>query len=128
MNTKLEKSFVSYLTIGVIVTLMDWLTFYALVNLFQVHYQYSITISFITGAVIKFGLNKSVTFKNKSKKYAKQVTAYSLMVFISWVLSLLLMQIFIEVLSFEQFTSRVITSILILFFGYFFDKNLTYKS
>lgn len=127
MNFKLEKNFLKYFMVGAASTLLDWGTFYVFTTLLLVHYQFSVSLSFFIGAFIKFFLNKSITFKNKSKKVSKQAILYSVMVITSWVLSLLLMHLLVELVMLAPFTSRMVTTFVILFYGYFYDKNITYK-
>ncbi|PIU61726.1 hypothetical protein COX58_03135 [archaeon CG_4_10_14_0_2_um_filter_Archaea_38_6] len=121
-----KKQFFSYVGVGVIATLTDWIVFFVLFSLSGLYYQYAVSFAFISGALVKFGLNKRFTFRDKSRKF-RQLGFYALMVCLSYVFTLVLMYFLVEILLFNGLISRAATTFLVLFFGYFFDKNVTFN-
>lgn len=83
---------VRYLSIGAVVVLVDVVLFQTLVML-HVFLPLTTTIAFLTATLVHFTLNKLWTFRVKGKPHAYQVTAYLIIL----VMSFLITQLIIEV-------------------------------
>lgn len=122
------NKFVSYFSVGVFVTLLDWIIFFIFYNILEINYLLVVSVSYLFSATNKFLLNKYLTFKNKSKKIFKQYLLFMVMVFFYWLLSLIFMYLLIDILLVEGFLSRVITTFILMFVGFLFDKYITYNN
>lgn len=67
MTIKISKEFIIYCVVGMINTLVGTGTAIICLNLFLLPYSISTTMSYITGIIVSFFLNKKYTFKNKDK-------------------------------------------------------------
>jgi len=123
MNTK----FLKYAFIGAVATLLDWGAFYLLSFELNVYYQIAVFISFTLGATTKFLFNKFITFKNYSKRFARQISIFVVVSIIGVLASAFFMYVFVDVLQVHKFLSRVITTIIVLFLNYFLDSSFTFR-
>ena len=67
MTIKISKEFIIYCIVGMINTLVGTGTAIICLNLFLLQYSVATTMSYITGIIVSFFLNKKYTFKNKDK-------------------------------------------------------------
>lgn len=118
--------FGSYVAVGVIATLCDWMVFQLSNHYFSVSYQFALLFGLLSGSAIHYILNKSVTFRCRSRQYVRQISLYLLMTLFSYFASLLFMSILLHGLHFSAFLSRAIVTFLMLYPNYFLHKTVTF--
>lgn len=67
MNIKISKEFIKYCLVGIVNTVVGTTTAFLALNLFLLNYTISTALSYITGIIVSFILNKKYTFKNTDK-------------------------------------------------------------
>jgi len=114
-----------YLTSSTIATLIDWLIFYILSTCTGLLYIISYIISFGTGFIVKFILNKEFTFV--IKEYNKKMfLSYCLVNVGTFILGAILMWLFVDVIHLVSFTGRVWTTIIVFIYNFLMDKKFVF--
>jgi dolichyl-phosphate beta-glucosyltransferase len=127
-NIKKNIVFLKYSIVWVSSTIVDMLSLYIFVDILNINLYLSVVISFLLAVINWFLLNKIWTFDDKSKKYKRQFVKF-LIVSIIWLcLSLSFMYIFVDVLDIYYLLSKALTSIIVLFWNYFWNKTWTFSS
>lgn len=124
----LKIQFIKYCTVGTIAAAVDFLMLYVFTEFFGIYYLISNFLSFIFSATTNFLLNKYWTFGNGKKALNKQFAYFLFIVIIGLSFGTLLMYFFTEKLGFWYMTSKILTIIIVLFWNYIGNKNLTFKS
>lgn len=119
--------FVRYVIAGAGATIIDWGSFYLLAVVFQLHYQFSLIISFTLGTAANYTLNKLFTFQCQSKKIAAQFSVHLGVAAISLGLSSLIMFYLVEIILFSKIFARVITTFIMLIVNYLIIKKTTFN-
>ena len=79
MKIKISKEFIKYCFVGVVNTLVGTTTAFVALNVFLLNYAISTTLSYITGIIVSFILNKKYTFKNTDKAGIQFVKFFMIM-------------------------------------------------
>jgi putative flippase GtrA len=127
IKSTLKRDFVRFFIVGGISTIVDWIVFYLLAFLALSHYQLALVVGFSCGAITNYSLNKTYTFKSKTKKIASQFTIFILFATGALILSIGLMYLFIDLLIIHKMISRIITTGIIFVINYFVHKNITFN-
>ena len=80
-------------------------------------------VTFLTG----FWLNRNVAFSGSPLKTSRQLFRYAVSVAGSFVVSYILMKIFVEVCGFYPSPSNVLTSLLCIVYSYLMSKYYTFR-
>jgi putative flippase GtrA len=121
-----SSTFIRYGIVGAIATAVDWGSFYISAYLLNLYYQISLVISFVLGTLSNYILNRTITFKSKTKNKA-QIAVHFGISLISLGISSLLMFLFIEKLFIGKMVARISTTALVFFLNYFMHKNITFN-
>lgn len=116
-----------YLIVGAAATLIDWGTFYVLAVELHFHYQFGLAIAFILGSLTNYIFNKIFTFECKSKQIFEQFSLQIIVSLASLLLNSGIMYAFIGILLFEKMTSRIITTLIMLFINFLLQKHITFN-
>lgn len=82
----LKEELIYYILIGIIVVFVDFVSYHFFIKYFSIDYSNSKRLSYLTGAVLSFLLNKYITFKSSKKKISEPIL-FSILYFISFVLN-----------------------------------------
>ena len=119
--------FIRYFSVGVVVTLVDWGSFYWLALLIGLHYQLSLAISFSLGGITSYTCNKIFTFKSKSRKIIGQFSIFILLSLFSLLLSSGIMFVLVDLVLIHKMFSRILTTFTLVFINYLLHKYITFN-
>jgi putative flippase GtrA len=124
--------FVKYMGVGVIGTLVDMGLLYFLVSFFNTYYLYGNILSYSTGAVVNFYLNKRYTFNNKYKKVHFQILSFAIVTAGGWMISEVLLYVLVDNLfknssNTTVMLSKVIATFIVVVYNYIVNKRTTFK-
>lgn len=123
----LKIRFLKYTFIGGIATLLDWGIFFLLSYLIGLNYIFSVFVAVSFAASVKFFLNKFITFKDRSKKYFRQIGVFALVNILAIFLNILFMIFFVEIFFLEKMSSKIITTFIVVILNYNLDRKWTYR-
>ncbi len=124
--------FFKYMGVGVIGTIVDLAVLYSLVGFGDVFYMYANVVSYAAGTVVNFFLNRCYTFNNTYKKVHFQFMSFAAVAAIGWVLSEILLYIFVTYLFGDSsdltvMVSKVMATFIVFIFNYIVNKRTTFK-
>lgn len=135
INELLKKyeEIIRYLIIGVLTTVVSLLTYYLLSYTVldpKVTLQLQITniISWIASVTFAYFTNRKYVFKVQEQKNLKEASKFYISRLTTLVLDMLLMQIFVIKLKFNDKIIKLIVQVIIIVLNYILSKFLVFKS
>lgn len=116
-----------FLVIGCITTCVDISLLWVFTDLCGLWYLVSAGLSYCTGALFSFGLNKSYNFKNASQNYVKQASAFLLIATSSLMVNLLIISLCVEVWSFNYLVAKVLATGVAFLWNYVGQSGVTFR-
>jgi putative flippase GtrA len=86
INDSFRKELMCYITIGIFAVLIDYISYLFFINIFSIDFSNSKRLSYLTGAIFSFILNKRITFKYKEKNISAPIL-FSILYFSSFILN-----------------------------------------
>ena len=130
---KKYEEIIRYLIIGVLTTVVSLLTYYLLSYTVldpKVTLQLQITniISWIASVTFAYFTNRKYVFKVQEQKNLKEASKFYVSRLTTLVLDMLLMQIFVIKLKFNDKIIKLILQLIIIVLNYLLSKFLVFKS
>ncbi len=130
---KKYEEIIRYLIIGVLTTVVSLLTYYLLSYTVldpKVTLQLQITniISWIASVTFAYFTNRKYVFKVQEQKNLKEASKFYVSRLTTLVLDMLLMQIFVIKLKFNDKIIKLIVQVIIIVLNYVLSKFLVFKS
>lgn len=125
---KLPTQFLFFAFFGGLATLVDWGLFYLTHIRLGWHYLFSVTLTFILGSLISFSGNKYFNFCDSSRQVVRQYTLFVTVAGVGLLITYGLLIVLIDKLGLPAMAARIITTGLVLFYNYFSQKNITFKT
>ena len=120
--------FFRYAFVGGIATVVDWAVQYVLTVLW-VHYLIAAVFAFLSGLLVNYFLSKIFVFKAQEAKVNAlwEFVIYAVIGVIGLGITVGLMFILTDVAGLYFMLSKVITTVIVLFWNYFARKVIIYK-
>jgi len=122
---KSKKRFITYIIMGSIAAVVDLALLFILTEYAHIFYLKSAVISFLASSFVHYGLNKTITFKNKSKKYALQFIVTMVVAVVGLILNLGILFSLVSLGLWYMF-AKIIALLVIVVFTYNLNKHVTY--
>lgn len=123
----LLRQFVVYAAVGAVATAVDWGSFYACIKPLGIHYALAVVVSFLLGATTNYTLNRWITFRDRTKAIAAQVTVYAAVSLVSLLMSVGLMALGVEVVHLSPMGARIVTTGVMLLANFAMHKAMTFN-
>ena len=124
-NESFKKELVIYLIVGLIVVLVDFISYNLYNSKFSIDFSLSKRLSFLTGSTFSFFLNKYFTFKSPKWKIS-EIFSFSVIYFSSFVLNSFTHDVLLNYLSGNYpFIIATFVSVLINYLG---QKLIVFKN
>lgn len=123
----LKFELIKFFIVGGISTIIDWSSFYLIGIILGIHYQISLVIAYTLGGITNYTLNKLFTFQNKSKQITLQFITFFTLAFISLLISMTIMFIFVEIFYINEMISRILTTFIVFIINYAMHKFVTFN-
>ena len=124
----LNRQFISYIFFGILTTLVDFIVFYISNSIFNINYILSTIFGWILAVIFAYITNKFFVFNsNKKENILKEIFSFFYFRFLSLILSIIFMVLFIEILNINESISKIIVNIFVVLANYFFSKVFIFK-
>ena len=121
-----QKQFVLYLILGGILTLCEWVGFYVLTFIAQIHYLISSVIMFVAISLLGLFVYKRAIFGRSHLSLGREVSAiYAINIF-GIALNSLILWLCVEFFGANAMLVKIIVSFLVAFYGFFARKKFVY--
>jgi len=121
--------FFRYLFVGGVATVVDWGVLFVLTDFAHIYVLVSTSIAFLAGLVTNFLLSKQLVFKASEARMnpVMEFLSYALIGIIGLGITELIMILFTNHWRLHYMLSKVIATILVLFWNYTARKFIVYK-
>lgn len=118
--------FIMYIICAGIATIVDVGSLYYLTAIIGIHYLWSAAIAYSLGMATNYTLNKVFSFKNKSKKIARQFMLFAIVAIIGLLLNQIIMWLLVEYGGLYFMTAKMISICIVVLWSYYGHKKLTF--
>ena len=133
MNTLIKKLnlvdvklFSGYVVFAGIATVVDLALLYSLTTFMDLHYLASAAIGYFFGMITNFTLNKTINFKNRSKKVMQQFGLFTVVALIGLGLNQLILWSLVEHADMWYMYAKVISIMIVMFWSFYGHKKITF--
>ncbi|HWQ66137.1 MAG TPA: GtrA family protein [Methanospirillum sp.] len=116
-----------FMIIGCITTCIDIMLIWAFTDLLGIWYLVSAGLSYGTSAMVSFGLNKFLNFKNESHEYVKQGSSFLIIASGSLMLNLIIISLCVELWSINYLIAKVIATGVAFILNYYGQSVVTFR-
>lgn len=120
-------TFAKYVFFAGIATIVDIVLLFIFTEKFHIFYLVSACFSYILGGIVHYLLNKRFTFKNTSKKIARQLSVFFAVAFIGLGLTQLLLFITVELFRIWYLYAKGISIALVMIWNFTGHKFITFN-
>ena len=127
---KENKEILNYLIFGVLTTVVNYVSYFAATKLFGINYLVANVIAWFISVVFAYVTNKFWVFENKSvevKALVKEIFLFVSARVMSGGIETLFLFIFVSLLGFDDGVIKIIASVFVVVFNYFFSKLIIFK-
>ncbi len=123
---------ISYLIVGVITTFVSWGVFHLLTYLLDsqkpLQLFFNETLNWAAGVLVAYPLNRKFVFKSNNNDLKKEIFSFIFSRVVTFVLSYILMWLFVNVLEVNEYISKyIIVSSIIVITNYIFSKIFVFR-
>lgn len=120
INDKIIKEFVSYLFVGAVSTLVEWIGFWAFNGLFNWQYLISTALAFCISTQVNLVLGRKMTFKEVCKETieTKELISIYMASLVGLVFNLVIMYVLVSKLHVLEFVSKMIATGIVFFWNF----------
>lgn len=123
-----KKQFLLYLILGGILTLCEWVGFYALVYVAKVHYLLSSVVMFVVISALGLVVYKKAIFGASHLSAKAEVSAIYAINIAGLAINSLILWILVEFVGLESLLGKIIASFLVAFYSFFARKRFVYQA
>jgi len=118
--------FFRYIVVGGSSALIDLIAFTVAVKMFDIHYLYANVISFIVAFIWNYGTSVLWVFESKHSRKKEFFMVLGIAALgLLW--TEILLYLFVEYVSFDEFWAKVLTQIIVLFWNFWMRKKVVFK-
>lgn len=131
LNKFINKETISYLVFGVLTTLVDAIVFFIGNKIFNIEYILATIIAWVLAVLFAYVTNKIWVFNSKNMEkdvLIKEAIAFFIARGISLAFTIVWMVFTVEVISLDEFISKVLANIFVVIMNYFFSKIFIFKN
>lgn len=128
---KRYKEVINYLIVGGLTTIVSIVIYYIFTKVFHVNYMISNAISWVGSVLFAYITNKKFVFMSKCDtkiEVIKEIYQFFKYRIISFVIDILLMYVFVELINIDDMISKVIVQIIVIILNYVFSKLFVFKN
>lgn len=123
---------ISYLIVGVITTFVSWGVFHLLTYLLDsqkpLQLFFNEILNWAAGVLVAYPLNRKFVFKSNNNDLKKEIFSFIFSRVVTFVLSYILMWLFVNVLEVNEYISKyIIVSSIIVITNYIFSKIFVFR-
>ena len=130
MNEKTIKQFASYLVVGGMATVVEWMGFFILNQLLGIQYLISTTIAFCISTQANLVLGRKMTFKEACQNGGslKEVISIYAASIIGLMMNLALMYLMVSKMNIPAGLSKIIATGIVFFWNFLIRKLAIYRT
>ncbi len=127
IKREVSKQFLRFCGVGILITIFAYIVFFVLFYFFSINYLISAAISFISGVIAGFALNKVYTFRSKRRNLVT-IPQYFLVYGISFTFAMFSIAFLVESLDLNPIISNLIVQPIIVFMNFLSTKIIVFRN
>ena len=120
------KEALNYIVFGVLTTVVNWIVFQLCIEMFSIDWSIANVIAWIFAVIFAYITNRIIVFQSSSPHVFKELLLFVQFRLVSLLLEMLIMFVLIELISFEPFASKIVTSVVVVIANYIFSKAVIF--
>nr|WP_319538016.1 GtrA family protein [uncultured Methanospirillum sp.] len=116
-----------FLLIGIFTTCVDIGLLWFLTEKTGLWYLVSATVSYCTGSLLSFFLNKSLNYRNQSRDYVRQGSSFLIIAASSFSLNLTVLSIGVEIFQVHYLIAKAGATIVAFLWNYYAQTTITFR-
>jgi len=116
-----------FLLVGIVSSLVDIGLLYSLCEFWGVWYIAAAAISYCTGIVVSYCLNKYLTFHDLKKDYLQQFTTFAVISASCFLVNVCIIWLLVEYASLNYLAAKVIATVCAFFWNYYGQSRITFR-
>ena len=126
------EEIIVYLIVGVLNTIVSWAAWYLCAFTIldaQIVWQNAVlsAIQWVVGVVFGYVMNRKYVFKSKNPRIMKEFLQFSGGRVSTWILDTVMMILLVNILSVNEYVSKIIVAILVMIGNYLISKFLVFN-
>jgi len=121
------KEVLVYIIFGVLTTAVNWIVFQLCIEIFLINWSIANVIAWVFAVIFAYVTNRIIVFHSTSPHIIKELLLFVQFRLVSLILEMLIMFILIEMISFEPFASKIVTSVVVVIANYIFSKAVIFR-
>lgn len=126
------EEIIVYLIVGVLNTIVSWAAWYLCAFTVldaQIVWQNAVlsAIQWVVGVVFGYVMNRKYVFKSKDPRIMKEFLQFSGGRVSTWILDTVMMILLVNILSVNEYVSKIIVAILVMIGNYLISKFLVFN-
>ena len=124
---RLKKELFSYIVFGILTTLVNIITYLFFTRIFGINYLISNIFAWILSVLFAYVTNRIWVFESRNTNIIKEISLFFGGRLFSGIFDVGLMYVFIEILSVNDFISKIIIQIIVVVLNYLISKLIVFK-
>ena len=125
---RLKKELFLYIVFGILTTLVNIITYLFFTRIFGINYLISNIFAWIVSVLFAYVTNRIWVFESRNANIIKEISLFFGGRLFSGIADVGLMYVFIEILSVNDFISKIIIQILVIILNYLISKLIVFKN
>ncbi|MCH5339113.1 MAG: GtrA family protein [Acetatifactor sp.] len=126
------EEIIVYLIVGVLNTIVSWAAWYLCAFTIldaQIVWQNAVlsAIQWVVGVVFGYVMNRKYVFKSKNPRIMKEFLEFSGGRVSTWILDTVMMILLVNILSVNEYVSKIIVAVLVMIGNYLISKFLVFN-
>lgn len=128
MNYQKEfKQIICYLCVGAGATLVEWVVFYFMTQVWTIHYAFATTLAFVLSTFANWFFGRIILFRASDSGLFQELIRIYLASVIGLILNLIIMFVMVDKLSCDEMLSKITATGLVFFWNYGVRRLFIYK-
>ncbi len=121
------REYIMYLVFGVLTTVVNWVIYFPLTNIFHIHYQIANVIAWICAVVFAYFTNREWVFESKNKNKALEFIKFMSGRVFSLLAEMALLFVLIDLISVNENLSKILGAVVVVVLNYIVSKVFVFK-
>lgn len=117
-----------FLFVGIVSSLVDIGLLYSLCEFGGLGYLTAATLSYCTGILVSYSLNKILTFHDRSKDYLVQFTSFAAISFSCLLVNITIIWLLVEMAAFNYLVAKIVATVAAFFWNYYGQSRFTFRA
>lgn len=116
-----------FLFVGIIASLVDIGLLFCFCEFMGFGYLTAATLSYCTGLLVSYSLNKILTFHDRSRNYLAQFTAFAIVSVSGLLVNITIIWLLVEYAAFHYLIAKIVATVGAFFWNYYGQNRFTFR-